>query len=159
MRPLDIGNEGNVPTHIIVHCTGSPRKFGDGTVVDRDEIHAWHRTRGWAGIGYHWVVMPDGTSQPGRAEDREGAHCRDYNRRSLGVVWVGGKTSKSYFPILPVQRVNLLELLASRCLRFNISPENVLGHRETGAKKSCPDLDCDHLRSDLLTVLESQVCI
>ena len=44
------------------------------------EINRWHVERGWAGFGYHALVMPDGTFYPGRPLHIIGAHCRERNR-------------------------------------------------------------------------------
>ncbi|RUU80251.1 peptidoglycan-binding domain-containing protein, partial [Mesorhizobium sp. M7A.F.Ca.MR.362.00.0.0] len=42
---------------LIWHCTATP----EGREVSVKEIDAWHRARGWSGIGYHKVVYLDGS--------------------------------------------------------------------------------------------------
>ena len=39
-------------TEIVVHCTATPAGR-DVTVADVDR---WHRQRGFAGIGYHYLI-------------------------------------------------------------------------------------------------------
>ncbi len=42
---------------IIIHHVGDPPRD-----VSAEEIHEWHRERGWAGIGYHYVIRRTGAS-------------------------------------------------------------------------------------------------
>jgi len=59
--------------------------------VSVDTIRSWHIGQGWKDIGYHWVVMLDGTALPERPEAQIGSHvaghrnagCR-LRRRSRG---------------------------------------------------------------------------
>lgn len=39
-------------TEIIVHCTATPA----GLPVTVEQIDAYHRSLGWAGIGYHYLI-------------------------------------------------------------------------------------------------------
>ena len=71
---------------IIVHCTATKA----GRKVAVAEIDGWHKARGWRGIGYHYVVMLDGSVSVGRSELSVGAHCLGRNSTSIGVVYVGG---------------------------------------------------------------------
>lgn len=45
---------------------------------------------GWKDIGYHWMVMLDGTVQPGRPETQIGSQVASHNTGTLGMVYVGG---------------------------------------------------------------------
>lgn len=72
-------------THIVVHCSASPQGRGDNA----ETIHKWHQERGFDGIGYHKVILEDGTVENGRPEYWQGAHARQYNRYSLGVCFIG----------------------------------------------------------------------
>ena len=40
---------------IILHCTATPR----GRHVTVSDIDRWHKARGFAGIGYHYVIYLD----------------------------------------------------------------------------------------------------
>lgn len=71
---------------IIVHCTATRA----GSVVTAADVDAWHKERGFDGIGYHYLVGPDGKVEEGRSIERAGAHCRGRNARSIGVCYVGG---------------------------------------------------------------------
>ncbi len=53
-------------------------------------IHGWHLNRGWSGIGYHFVILPEGTIQGGRPEWSIGAHSGPAgNGDSIGVCLIG----------------------------------------------------------------------
>jgi len=56
-----------------------------------DEIREWHiKERGWKDIGYHYVIRRDGTIELGRPVTEVGAHCKGYNKNSIGICLVGG---------------------------------------------------------------------
>ena len=88
-------------TEIVIHCTASG--FGDAETIDR-----WHKLRGWAGIGYHDVIMNghrtpgapyaidlDGAIEHGRPYDVQGAHCHGHNHNTIGVCLIGNPTDIS----------------------------------------------------------------
>jgi len=55
------------------------------------DIDAGHRANGWAGIGYNFVVMLDGSAWEGRGWGLVGAHCPDHNTSGIGVqIHLGG---------------------------------------------------------------------
>ncbi len=45
--------------YIVVHCSAT-RVSQQVTV---DDLDRYHRAKGWAGCGYHWVILQDGTIQ------------------------------------------------------------------------------------------------
>jgi len=133
--------------YIIVHCSDSP--WGDVEV-----IRSWHLARGWADIGYHYVVlngrlkgsadyhsMADGRVDPGRPEERPGAHAAGYNNNSLGVCLIGRDVfSDKQIRVLPL-------FIRQLMIRFGIPIRNVIGHYEVDPRKTCPNIDMDWLRS------------
>lgn len=124
-------------TKLIVHCTATP----EGRNVSALEIDAWHRARGFRCIGYHYVILLDGTVVAGRKENRIGAHCRGQNSCSLGIAYVGGLKADGKTPAdtrTPAQRDALLRLL--RQLRRRYLSATIHGHREFAAK-ACPCFD------------------
>lgn len=40
-----------------------------------EAIHEYHKSKGWAGIGYQYYVRKDGSIYKGRSEEYAGAHC------------------------------------------------------------------------------------
>jgi hypothetical protein len=50
----------------------------------------YHMGKGWADIGYSWLVDDAGTIYEGRGWGVEGAHTRAWNTRSHACCWLGG---------------------------------------------------------------------
>lgn len=111
---------------IVVHHTASAR---DITV---EQIHEMHLLRGFTGIGYHIIITPDGAAHEGRPIDCTGAHCYEYNSRSVGVNLVGN--FEQYDPT-DAQIATLREAL--RWLREKYGDIEVGGHFEYNAT-ACP---------------------
>ena len=70
---------------IIVHCTANRAS----SALRMADIDRYHRSLGWKGCGYHYVIPVDGSIEAGRPEEMVGAHCRYHNRHSIGVAYVG----------------------------------------------------------------------
>ncbi len=75
---------------IIVHCSATQ----EGRDLDAAEINRWHLKRGWNGIGYHYVVLLDGTIEYGRSIYKQGAHVKGENEGSIGICYIGGVESE-----------------------------------------------------------------
>tara|TARA_R110001606_G_scaffold79118_6_gene182835 strand:+ start:2719 stop:3117 length:399 start_codon:yes stop_codon:yes gene_type:complete len=71
---------------IIIHCSATNE---EQDFCARD-IDRWHKARGWSEIGYHFVIRLDGTLEIGRRLEVAGAHCFGYNKRSIGICYIGG---------------------------------------------------------------------
>jgi N-acetylmuramoyl-L-alanine amidase len=135
---------------IIVHCTATP----EGRNVSVDTIRGWHKGQGWKDIGYHYVVMLDGTVEPGRPEDQIGSHVSGHNTGTIGVVYVGGVAKDGKTPKdtrTPAQKAALLDLVKALIAKYP-TVEKVTGHNQYAAK-ACPSFD---VRKDPLSGLISR---
>ncbi|SKB49310.1 N-acetylmuramoyl-L-alanine amidase [Sphingopyxis flava] len=126
-------------TDIVIHCSATP----EGKDFGAASIDRWHKERGWAGIGYHYVVKRDGTIEPGRPLEKAGAHVAGHNANSVGIVYIGGLAKdgkKAKDTRTPEQKTALRTIVAEMRRRF---PEaRVLGHRDfPGVRKDCPSFD------------------
>lgn len=121
---------------IIVHCTATPYTM----VVTAKMVDAWHRERGWSGIGYHYLVLLDGTVEVGRPEWKIGSHCKGYNGHSIGIAYAGGLDASGHSADTrtPGQKEALRKLIAR--LREKYGPIPVYGHSDF-AEKDCPCFD------------------
>ncbi len=113
---------------IIIHHTAIEKM----SVAD---IHQLHLSNGWAGIGYHKVVLPDGLVQDGRPLEMVGAHALGANLHSVGIVVVGDFEQRRPSE---TQLISLLQITRQMMQRYKIAPENVRPHREATAGTSCP---------------------
>lgn len=117
---------------VVVHCTGGSRvESTDEAMKAWRAAQAWHmRGCGWADIGYHFGVAPDGTVLEGRGWKVLGAHAgRGYNKH-LGVVVFGHGVD-----ITDEERSSIQALVAEHVARGGL--EVVLPHNAI-ARKRCP---------------------
>jgi N-acetylmuramoyl-L-alanine amidase len=124
-------------TKLIVHCTATP----EGRPTSVAQVDAWHRARGFAGIGYHYLIGLNGERWTGRPIERPGAHAAGHNENSIGVCYVGGLAPDGKTPRdtrTEAQRRALLDLLRELKQRFPAA--TIHGHREFAAK-ACPCFD------------------
>jgi hypothetical protein len=118
---------------------------------NREAIDAWHRARGWKGIGYHRVICNgfptyaswakgqrldawDGKIQQGRPDTEAGAHTVGWNSKSLGICLVGNFDAD--LPT-PKQWAALIDACVRLCRCYGLTAANIHGHREF-APKTCP---------------------
>ena len=127
MRPIN---------RIIIHCSATkPGQKVNAAVIDR-----WHRQQGYKKIGYHYVILEDGTVETGRYLSEVGAHCLGYNNGSVGICYVGGldATGKAKDTRTDAQKAAMYNLIARLRVRFKIT--DIAGHNEF-ANKACPCFD------------------
>ena len=67
------------------HCSATK----EGAYYDINDIDQWHRARGFRKVGYHIVILLDGTVQFGRGFWETGAHAKGYNG-AFGICYIGG---------------------------------------------------------------------
>ena len=132
-------------TLILIHCS-AVRPYQTSTAV---QIDSWHRARGWNGIGYHYVILRDGTIQTGRPESQVGAHCTGHNAHSIGICYEGGLDAqgKPSDTRTRAQKRALVRLL--RDLRKKYPKALITGHNVFNPHKSCPCFDAAEEYKDL----------
>jgi len=84
------------PTRVTIHHSAPARKYTRTKVDDVGKtIRAIQRdhqeNRGWADIGYHYVIDPEGRLWEGRSNEFIGAHAGSgrLNQKNLGIVLLG----------------------------------------------------------------------
>jgi len=125
-------------THITVHCSAT-KANQNFTAKDIDE---WHKRRGFARIGYHYVITRSGEIQKGREEGATGAHVMNHNEGNLGVCLIGGVDDKGNAEdnFTLDQKAALAKLLLELLTRYTRA--EILGHRDwPGVRKACPSFD------------------
>jgi N-acetylmuramoyl-L-alanine amidase len=122
---------------IIVHCSDTPT----GMFCNAETIRRWHvDERGWDDIGYHFVILPDGTVEDGRPLETPGAHVSGHNSRSIGLCLVGGKGGFN-FTIAQIRAARVL--IQGLQIRWPLA--TVQGHRDLDPGKECPQFDAPRL--------------
>jgi len=122
---------------IIIHCTATnPKQDFDVKDIDR-----WHKAKGWKGCGYHLVIKLDGTTEYGRSLNEAGAHAFGYNKRSIGIVYVGGvdMDGKPSDTRTDEQKRALRAVIG--LLLKDYSKATVHGHNEFNRGKACPSFN------------------
>ena len=127
---------------IIIHCSATL----PGQSVTAADIDRWHREKGYRCIGYHFVILPNGTIQGGRPLDEIGAHCERHNADSVGICYIGGLDSngKPSDTRTEAQKESLSSLiwrLTLMALRRGFGLVKVRGHRDFNHHKQCPCFD------------------
>ena len=128
---------------IIIHCSAT--REGDDS-INAEVIDRWHKARGWKGMGYHCLVLIDGSIETGRMINKCGAHTKGLNCSSISICYVGGveseKDSKGNYPPKDTrtkeQKDSLLQLLV--VLRKMYPEAKIHSHRDFAAK-ACPSFD------------------
>jgi len=115
---------------ITLHHTAEVAGMGTRTDAELVKgIQAFHRnTRGWADIGYHWIIGLDGNVYEGRALDVQGAHAGGGNNvENLGISVIGDFTSS--LPNARQLRTTQL-FLTSQLARYHVPRTGLYGHRD-----------------------------
>ena len=102
------------------------------------DIDRYHRSLGWKGCGYHYVIPTDGTIEQGRPEEMVGAHCKNHNRHSIGVCYIGGLAADGVTPKdtrTEAQKRALDSLLEDLHRRY--PKALILGHCDLEPMKPC----------------------
>lgn len=139
------------PAGIVIHHSAVPPSQG-GREVDAAAIDALHRRRGFGifywgrtyHVGYHYVILPDGTVEKGRPDGCRGAHTAGYNNY-IGVCLVGnfssgtGASDASHVEDpTEAQLKALVELCRRVQNEYRIPARNVITHRQVNAGTECP---------------------
>ena len=123
-------------SYIIIHCTAT-RETQDYTP---EQLKRDHMARGFIDVGYHFYIRKDGTVTQHRKLNEVGAHCRPFNRCSIGVCYEGGldANGKPKDTRTIAQRGSLVKLLIE--LKQKFPKAAIRGHNEMpGATiKECP---------------------
>jgi len=122
---------------IVLHCSG----VGPNVHQDIRDVDAYHKSKGWKGIGYHEYVRRDGTVQHGRPVEVAGAHVVGHNKHSIGICYEGGLDADGVKADTrtPEQIRALRQLVEKYHAQF---PDAVIvGHHNLNPLKDCPCFD------------------
>ena len=120
--------------YIVIHCSAT-RSTRDYTA---EQLLRDHKTRGFRTVGYHFYIRKNGDIKSTRPIERIGAHCRGFNRESIGICYEGGLDCKGQ----PKDTRTCWQKHSLRVLILTLLKDfpgcRVCGHRDLS-----PDLDGD----------------
>lgn len=122
---------------IVIHCSATKPSQD----VDITDIRRWHKAKGWADVGYHFVVLPNGLVQYGRDITRQGAHVKGHNKTSIGICYVGGLDEKGEPSgvLTSAQQFAMSDLIEELVCHDDLQITRLMGHRDfPGVAKACP---------------------
>ena len=144
---------GRAINKLIVHCAATP----EGEDYSIDTIDQSHKARNFSYyidpdtkqkryIGYHYIILRDGTIVRCRPENVRGCHTSNHNYDSIGVCYIGGcppRTVKDWNKQgkdtrTEEQKASLRMLLKE--LKARYPNAEIYGHRDFAAK-ACPSFD------------------
>lgn len=113
----------NTPKYLVIHHEAPP-KIVNGerfNIVDQ-----YHRSLGWAKIGYHYFIEKTGAVKQGRLDNESGAHTKSHNEDSLGICLAGNFDLE-----MPTsnQLTALKNLCKAKMAQYSIPLEKVVPHR------------------------------
>ena len=139
-------------THLIVHHTamGVEAPDSDWPALVRSIWNFHVFERGWADIGYNYLIDPNGVIYEGRSggDDVMGAHFSGVNAGTMAVALLGDFTDAA--PTIDALN-SLKEILAWKCDQRGLDPEGrslheasqlilntISGHRDGPKATECP---------------------
>lgn len=119
-------------TRITLHHDGMSPFYGRSASDSVDRLEAIRRShvgRGWADIGYHFAIDPQGNVWEGRPLNLQGAHVKDQNEQNIGVVVLGNfqEQSPTTAAVSTVDR-----FLAQLMRTYRVPLRSVYTHQELG---------------------------
>ena len=149
----EVTSSGRAINKLIVHCAATP----EGEDYSIDTIDQSHKARNFSYyidpdtkqkryIGYHYIILRDGTIVRCRPENVRGCHTSNHNYDSIGISYIGGcppRTVKDWNKQgkdtrTEEQKTSMLMLLKE--LKARYPKAEIYGHRDFAAK-ACPSFD------------------
>ena len=125
------GNLSEVYKTVVVHHSALYEVDDLSTVVSIQDLHM--NDRGWADIGYHYLIGKEGTIFEGRQVSARGTHTESYNTGSLGVCFMGNFEEETPTQAQLAAGQNLLSWVS-----IELQLTHVAGHFEFNNISVCP---------------------
>jgi len=117
-------------TDITIHHTAGPSGQTTSSIAD---YHV--NAKGWPGIGYHYVINPDGTIEQTNALESISYHNGYNNANAVGIALKGN--FELYSP--PAAQISALHKLIKHIKRKAPAVKNLVRHKDyPGASTACP---------------------
>lgn len=131
---------------LVFHCSASDEDSQDSIEAIKHLHTANKKTKikwgkydttgkNWSDIGYQIVITKDGKRHYGRPLEKAGAHCKGYNKNSIGICLTGDKE------FTEAQFEEAAKVASEYLEKFDLEIYNILGHSDLNKNKSCPNYD------------------
>ena len=119
-------SKSRVMNTIVIHCSATKSNIN----YTSKDIKKWHLQRGFNDIGYHFVILLDGTIEIGRPLNKIGAHVSGHNTGTIGICYIGGLDSLGNVKDTrtDAQKESLNRIISM--LKENITIKEIKGHRD-----------------------------
>ncbi len=136
-RPTRETYKPHSPDRITIHHTEYPIRSYKGAASMRQVQDLHQNKNGWADVGYHFLIGPDGKIFEGRPVGMVGAHSGGLtNVNNVGIA-VHGNFDKGD-QLAGAQRASLYKLIKAVYQAYSIpKTKKILGHRDL-KQTSCP---------------------
>ncbi len=137
------------PWRITIHHTAEPIADDSLPTALREvrDIQRTHLAKGWADVGYHFLIDPAGRVIEGRPLTAQGAHAgnSELNRGNVGIALLGNFVAQpsrgaAYAPAqhpTPAQLAALRRLVRALMAAYDITPDHVYPH-DAFRDTACP---------------------
>ena len=133
MSPEQFQRPKRPVTRVFIHCTASSRPEHDNV----ETVRMWHKDRGWADIGYHFMIHSNGGISAGRDIEKTPAAQKGHNTGTIAITLHGGQYGVDDFSL--AQRKALVKFCDAIDDAYG-SDITFHGHEEV-ANRACPVLD------------------
>jgi hypothetical protein len=135
-RPREANEMAGISRITVHHDAIVSTDLRSGTDVARriESIRRSHVQKGWADIGYHYVIDPHGRVWEGRPLFKQGAHVEHNNEHNLGIVVLG---NFDVHPPTTAATLTVERFVASQMHRYRVPMSRVYTHQELKST-ACP---------------------
>lgn len=116
---------------LIIHHSAFYKASGLDTLLEIQRLH--RDERGWADVGYHYLIDQRGTTYEGRDLSVRGAHTAGYNTGSAGICLMGDFRERGPTAVQMDAARALIRWLVER-----LAPTHLAGHQQFNAGTECP---------------------
>lgn len=106
---------------IVVHHTASDRDTTTYETIRHEHVDV----NGWQDVGYHHLILSDGTLKVCRPVGQMGAHALGYNQGTIGIALAGNFEHEDP---TTAQLRTLIQVLAVLCKRYGLPSSAIIGH-------------------------------
>ena len=128
----------HIPERITIHHEGTifdPAKESAGVHIKKVQTWGMGKDRNWVDIPYHFIIDFDGNVFEGRNVFTVGETATEYDPTGHLLITCLGNFEEQNVP--KEQYEALVSLIAHCCIKYQIAPETMSGHKDF-AKTDCP---------------------